>query len=95
MASGTLQLCLPILILLLVLFYSSLINSQEDPGDGYEWAYEDIEEVGIDCIAKWANFHSTPHFFFYFYPSDLHELIRHPKPHVFHKLTMYTGNRGS
>ena len=78
MALGTLRLCL--LILLLVLFFSSLINSQEDPGDGYEWAYEDTEEVGTDCIAKWANFHSTSHFF-----SSL-SAWTHPEPHIFHKL---------
>ena len=32
-------------MLSLTLFFTSLVISQEDPGDGYEWVYEDVEEV--------------------------------------------------
>ena len=32
-------------VLSLALFFTSLVISQEDPGDGYEWVYEDVEEV--------------------------------------------------
>ena len=34
------------LLLVTILFYAFLVvSSQEDPGDGYEWVYEDVEEV--------------------------------------------------
>lgn len=50
------------LLLVTILFYAFLVvSSQEDPGDGYEWVYEDVEEdveevdVGIEGEVSSGN----------------------------------------